>query len=122
MSRRRDLNPRPTVYKTVALPLSYVGADSRPHFTKITSKQKVSLVAELYCPRHTCAMLSLLSRGRQQAPRFPPPSGESCLRGFGDLNPKARARKCHRVPRAQRSLPLLSRAASALPCLPHTPR
>ena len=25
-SRRRDSNPRPTVYKTVALPLSYVGA------------------------------------------------------------------------------------------------
>ena len=25
MSQQRDLNPRPTVYKTVALPLSYAG-------------------------------------------------------------------------------------------------
>lgn len=25
MSQRRDLNPRPTVYETVALPLSYAG-------------------------------------------------------------------------------------------------
>ncbi len=25
MSRQQDLNPRPTVYKTVALPLSYAG-------------------------------------------------------------------------------------------------
>ena len=26
-SRQRDLNSRPTVYETVALPLSYVGTD-----------------------------------------------------------------------------------------------
>ncbi len=26
LSRQGDLNPRPTVYETVALPLSYVGA------------------------------------------------------------------------------------------------
>src|SRR3989338_2768425 len=28
MSQQRDLNPRPTVYKTVALPLSYAGLSS----------------------------------------------------------------------------------------------
>ncbi len=38
-SRRWDSNPRPTVYETVALPLSYVGATLR-QYTENVGKNK----------------------------------------------------------------------------------
>ena len=39
-SRRRELNPRPTVYETVALPLSYAGMAQIKMLTRRTQRRR----------------------------------------------------------------------------------
>lgn len=48
MSRQRDLNPRPTVYETVALPLSYVGDQASLYHNFIIERSENQLKNSAY--------------------------------------------------------------------------